>query len=172
MTGRLPLCIRPAAAGDASAIVRIQAAAVQQLAAGSYPAAVIAAWAWSADSPVLLETLARLIAGSGPERLVVATRGAGVVGFGSVAPAAESLRAVYVDPSHARCGVGAGILAELEALARAAGTMCLHMDASLNAESFYLRHGYVVRERAVHVLASGQPMACVRMRKQLIAAPT
>jgi hypothetical protein len=43
----------------------------------------------------------------------------------------------------------------------------LHLDASLNAELFYLAMGYEVVERGEHVLNSGQAMACVRMAKDL-----
>ena len=43
----------------------------------------------------------------------------------------------------------------------------LELEASLNAEAFYRRHGYEVVERALHRLASGHDMASVKMRKSL-----
>ncbi len=41
------------------------------------------------------------------------------------------------------------------------------MDASLNAEAFYRRHGYETLGPAEHVLDSGVRMACIRMCKAL-----
>jgi ribosomal protein S18 acetylase RimI-like enzyme len=41
------------------------------------------------------------------------------------------------------------------------------MDASLNAESFYRKHGFEIIEYATHQLTSGQEMACVKMWKIL-----
>ena len=86
---------------------------------------------------------------SGEERAVLARDAAGhVVGFGSIIPAARQLRALYVAPEHGRCGVGAMILARLEAMAAGLGLPELRMDASLNAEAFYRRHGFARQGRA------------------------
>ena len=42
------------------------------------------------------------------------------------------------------------------------------MDASLNAEAFYLNHGFAVVERGEHTLTTGARMRCVKMRKALL----
>ena len=42
------------------------------------------------------------------------------------------------------------------------------MDASLNAEEFYLIHGFAVVERGEHTLTTGTRMRCVKMRKALL----
>ena len=42
------------------------------------------------------------------------------------------------------------------------------MDASLNAEAFYLRHGFAVVERGEHTLTTGARMRCVKMQKAVL----
>lgn len=89
------------------------------------------------------------------------------MGFGSIVPESEELRAVYVHARAGRCGVGSAILEQLELLAVSHGCAQLQMDASVNAEAFYRRNGYIVVERGIHRLSSGHDMACVKMRKTL-----
>jgi hypothetical protein len=57
---------------------------------------------------------------------------------------------------------------ELKAGAR--GALYLELDASLNAEAFYLRHGYTATARGTHRFATGCDMDCIKMRKSLSAA--
>src|SRR5208283_3950217 len=94
--------------------------------------------------------------------------GARIVGFGSIVPQTSELRAIYVHPDFGRRGVGSQILWALEHLARRHGLTELAMDASLNAEDFYLIHGFAVVERGEHTLSGGARMRCVKMRKALL----
>ena len=64
-----------------------------------------------------------------------------IIGFASVVPKNNELRAVYVSPELVGEGLGAQILAFVERVACKAGVRELNLDASLNAEGFYLRHG-------------------------------
>jgi GNAT superfamily N-acetyltransferase len=75
-------------------------------------------------------------------------------------------------PSAARTGVGTALVKEIERVAIEGGVKRLHLEASVNAEPFYLAMGYEVVERGEHVLNSGQPMACVRMVKDLRDPPS
>ena len=84
-----------------------------------------------------------------------------------IVPTLNELRALYVDAQVAHRGVGSAILVELEALAVSAGCSELQMHASVNAEGFYRRYGYVSRERGVHKLVGGLEMPSVRMSKSL-----
>jgi putative acetyltransferase len=101
--------------------------------------------------------------------IVVAELGnnAVIVGFGCVIPSKQEIRTIYVDSVFARQGVGSKILAYLEELALRHGTDKLYLDASLNAEKFYSRHGYSVIERATRRLNSGISMGCVKISKYL-----
>ncbi len=44
-----------------------------------------------------------------------------------------------------------------------------HLSSTLNARSFYLRHGWRVIEECTHELRSGMKIPCIRMQKDLIA---
>jgi putative acetyltransferase len=148
-------------------MLTVHRAAVRGTAARWYEADVIEAWAPHALQAARIEELSRRIE-SGEERAVVARDASGaIIGFGSIAPDARELRAVYVAPDHGRAGVGGAILRELEVQARRHGLVELAMDASLNAEAFYRRHGFASVGRGEHVLRGGQRMACIRMHKLL-----
>ena len=139
--------------------------AVRRTASPFYPVEVIESWARVPDDGRYAQ-IRSAISGS-DELCLVAERGGEVVGFGSIVPSLSELRAVYVRPDVGRCGVGGAILRDLERMALAQGLTELHMDASLNAEAFYLRHGYQVVDRGIHPMSGGGQMACVKMRKIL-----
>jgi hypothetical protein len=61
--------------------------------------------------------------------------------------------------------VGARILVRLEALALARRAGHLKLDASVNAEAFYVVHGYRRVDHRTCRLASGRGMPCVRIVK-------
>jgi putative acetyltransferase len=161
----LDLNIRPAIVADAKAIIDLHFAAVHQSASGFYPPEVLNSWSTQPD-----ETRYEHIRGSiekGEELLVVAEDASGVIGFGSIVPLSQELRAVYVHPRAGRRGVGSAILSRLEQLALDRGVLQLQLDASINAEAFYTRAGYEVLERGFHRLRSGREMACLKMKKSL-----
>ncbi len=157
--------IRPATETDAAAMAEVHHSAVHGIATEHYDHAVLDAW-----SPAVIPERVALFRDTvkrGEEMMIVAELDGRVMGFGSIVPAANELRAVYVAAAHASHGVGSSILAELERLARAAGCPELHMDASLNAEVFYRNRGYVPTGRADHGTRSGGSMPAVQMRKLL-----
>ena len=160
------MTIRPAVAGDSEGIARVHFEAVRGTASASYPPEVIESWGRPPDDS--RRELFRATIAGGEELVVVAETDGAVVGFGSIVPALQELRAVYVDPRAGRRGVGGHIVAELERLARARRLPELHLVASLNAEAFYTRHGYEVVERGIHRQSSGTEMACVKMKKSLV----
>ena len=157
--------VRPALEQDAAALSRIHFEAVHRTAAPFYPPDVIDTWS-IAPNETRVGQFRQAIAGN-DELFLVAERNGVVVGFGSIVPSAAELRSVYVHPDLGRSGVGAAILQRLERWAIEKGVSELHMDASLNAEAFYSRHGYEIVERSSHQLGRGPRMACVRMRKSL-----
>jgi putative acetyltransferase len=158
--------IRPAVEGDAVGVSRVLFEAVRQTAAPFYPREVIDRWSPLPDERRCAQI--RSAIGGTDELCLVADQDGEVVGFGSIVPSSHELRAVYVRPDLGRSGIGGSILRDLERMAMARGLSELHMDASLNAQAFYLRHGYEVVERGVHHMAGGGQMACVKMRKFLL----
>ena len=140
-------------------------AAIRGTAAQAYGTEVAADWASRCGSDAAGDLAELILAGT--ERVVVARTAGGVVGFGAIRPDSGELRALYVAPEHGRRGIASGILAALETEARRLGMVELHLDASLNAEALYLRHGYAGLGLGEHALPSGRTMICVRMRKVL-----
>jgi putative acetyltransferase len=158
-----------ARAEDAEAMLIVHRAAVRGMAAHFYDPETIEDW----GSPIraeYVEGLAQRIM-CGEEEAVVARDASGhVIGFGSIVPSAHELRGLYVAPEHGRSGIGGMILQELEARAQERGVDELSVDASVNAEAFYRRHGFEVEGRGQHALPSGRQIDCVHLRKQLSMA--
>lgn len=126
-------CIRVAMDVDAEAIVRVHHAAVHETAVTSYVQDVLNEW-----SPLPNESRCdafRTAIVGGHELFCVTEDQSGVVGFGSIVPAACELRAVYVHARVARRGIGSAILIALQDLAVSLGCMELQMHATINAEA-------------------------------------
>ncbi len=161
----LPVVIRPAIVDDAQGILKTHSAAVHRTASRLYASDILTAWAAPLDADNV-RRMAGIIA-SQSELVLVAEVDANIVGFGSIVPKNSELRAIYVHPDFGREGVGSRSLSALEDLARQHGLGELAMDASLNAEDFYLNHGFAVVERGEHTLRTGARMRCIKMRKSL-----
>jgi putative acetyltransferase len=149
---------------DARLFLEVHHASVRGLAAKDYPPAVIEHWA---GLPITDLSLERFLANPDREIRLVAELDGAIVGIGAVIVENNELRACYVLPSAARKGVGSAIVREIERIARENGVGSLNFDASVTSELFYMALGYQALERGEHVLSSGEPMACVRMRKIL-----
>jgi len=88
-----------------------------------------------------------------------------VIGFSTIIPQDNELRAVYVAPGLWR-GVGSKLLGLAEAEAQKCGLAYLVCDSSLNAETFYLKHHYETIERTTHTFRSGITIPCLKMMKR------
>lgn len=75
------------------------------------------------------------------------------------------IRAFFVHPDFARCGMGRRILAECEAAIRAAGFKRMELVATLTGEPLYDSAGYEVLERFDAPLPNGLGLPTVRMGK-------
>jgi putative acetyltransferase len=158
------LRIRPFETRDAEAVLRVHWDAVHHIACADYDAAVLDEWSRTVDAARLATFAAHREADD--ERIVVAELSGEVVGFGSIVPRNEELRAVYVASRAARRRVGTAILRELERLARQLGLSMLRLNSSRTAEPFYRAGGYDVEGPGEHRLAGGRTMPCVRMSKR------
>jgi GNAT superfamily N-acetyltransferase len=76
------------------------------------------------------------------------------------------IRAFFVDPHHARRGLGAALLQACEAAAAGAGFRALELMATLPGVDFYARNGFVAGA-AITYDAGGVPLRFVPMRKSL-----
>lgn len=80
---------------------------------------------------------------------------------------AARIRAIFVHPNFARCGLGTIILAHVEAAAFAAGFRQFEMGSTLTGYPLYLRKGYVEASRSSIPLSNGEELPIVRMIKDL-----
>jgi N-acetylglutamate synthase-like GNAT family acetyltransferase len=74
--------------------------------------------------------------------LVAAERDGALVGTAQLDPADGRLRALFVDGPCQGGGIGAALLADVEARATRHGLQRLHGAMSLNAVPFYTQHGF------------------------------
>jgi GNAT superfamily N-acetyltransferase len=80
---------------------------------------------------------------------------------------AAKIRAFFVHPEFARCGIGSMILQACEDAARAAGFTRLEIGATLSGVAFYKAKGYVEVENQTVPLANGETLPIVKMTKEL-----
>jgi len=160
----MSLVIRKMSPNDARVFLEVHHSAVREFAAKDYPAAVVDDWA---QLPLTEEAIERVRANPDDEYRLIAEINGQVVGIGALVIKNSELRACYVAPGANRQGVGSALVREMERIARERGLAFLDVDSSITAEPLYAALGYQVRERGKHVLRSGRPMACVKMRKEL-----
>ena len=158
----MTILVRPLLVHEARAFLDVHHAAVRGLAAHDYPTEIIEAWA---PLPITDKHVERVAMNPAGEIRFAAVIGEDIVGIGAVILARRELRACYVAPHATRQGVGRRIVDEIERTARDNRLDSLWLDSSLAATLFYERLGYVVVRPGVHILGSGQPMACIKMRK-------
>ena len=80
---------------------------------------------------------------------------------------AAKIRAFFVDPDHARRGIGSLILEACEAAALAAGFRRIEMGATLSGVAFYRAKGYAELENQNVPLGNGEVLPIVRMAKDV-----
>ena len=76
---------------------------------------------------------------------------------------------VYVRGIAARRGIGSALLRLAQAHAVDNGATSIHVEASLAGVEFYKANGFIEVGRGQTRLMSGRPIACVFMRKDVVA---
>jgi putative acetyltransferase len=130
-----PLVLRTAGFEDVPAILRVIASAVERACRDHYDPEQRRAVVDSYSSHLFVEALERY-------ELVAADRAGALIGAAQLDPADGRLRALFVDDAAQGRGLGGALLAEIEARARQRGLRRVHGAMSLNATSFYARHGF------------------------------
>jgi putative acetyltransferase len=157
--------LRPFLAADTPILAAIFIAAIEESTAEDYSEAQQQAWASAADDE---EQFGRRL---GSELTLIATLQNSPVGFASL-KGADHIDMLYVHPSAAGQGVASMLCEALEKLAGGRGAKSLTVDASDNAEAFFLKRGYVGKQRNT-VTVNGEWLANTTMQKTLAvsAAP-
>jgi len=150
-------------------MVGLHYAAVHALAAGHYSAEVLAAWSPPPDE-ARLRWLAGVISQTFTLCSVAAAPDGQLLGFFIAVPGESLLRAIYVHPAYAGCGIGRGLLQRAEAQCRDQGAVSLRLNASYNAEAFYSGCGYEAIGPVSYPLSEEISMGAISMVKHLQAA--
>ena len=132
--------IRPATPEDAERIHELHTNSVQALGKDHYSSEQITGWLKN-------RTPQGYLAGIESGEMFVVVEGEQIVGFGHAVPG--EVMAVYVDPERVRRGVGQAILVEGITRARKGHQGAVRLDATLNAQNFYEKTGFVEVERKV-----------------------
>ena len=151
--------LRPFLAADTPILAAIFVAAIEESTTEDYSEAQQQAWASAADDE---EKFGKRLAG---ELTLIATLQNSPVGFASL-KGADHIDMLYVHPSAARQGVASMLCDALEKLAGGRGAKSLTVDASDNAEPFFLKRGYVAKQRNT-VTVNGEWLANTTMQKTL-----
>lgn len=153
--------IRKALVSDTEAICRVHKNSIRVLCAGAYSPEQIEAWIGPRVPKDYEQFLREAI-------FLVADADGVVAAFAILNPTTGELHALYVDPGHVGKGIGMELLRAVETEARVCGLSVIALNATLNSESFYERHGYSSRGAAINELPGGAELPCVRMEKALL----
>jgi putative acetyltransferase len=154
--------LRPFLPADTPILAAIFVASIAELTGDDYSEAQQAAWASAVDDEAAFGK--RL----GSQLTLIATLQNSPVGFASL-KGADHIDLLYVHPSAALRGVGAMLCDALEKLAGARGAKSLTVDASDNAQEFFLKRGYVATRRST-ITMGDEWLANTAMTKTLAGA--
>lgn len=157
-----PLAMRPLLPKDLPRCAEIFRASIEELAADDYDDDQRAAWAESADEGAAFA--ARLTGAL----TLVATIAGEPVGFASL-KGPDLIDMLYVDPQHARHGVGTALIDALARLAQSRGAAQLTSEVSDTARSVFDRQGFVAQKRNLFRIDE-QWLANTTMTKSLAKA--
>ena len=156
--------LRPFLAADTPVLAAIFVASVEELTGDDYSEAQRQAWASAADDE---EQFGKRLAS---ELTLIATLQNSPVGFASL-KGTDHIDMLYVHPSAVGQGVASMLCDALEKLAGGRGAKSLTVDASDTAEGFFLRRGYIGKQRNT-VTVNGEWLANTTMQKTLVQAPS
>jgi putative acetyltransferase len=156
--------LRPFLAADTPVLAAIFAASVEELTGDDYSEAQQQAWASAADDE---EQFGKRLAS---ELTLIATLQNSPVGFASL-KGTDHIDMLYVHPSAVGQGVASLLCDALEKLAGSRGAKSLSVDASDNAQEFFLKRGYVGKQRNT-VTVNGEWLANTTMQKTLAEGPS
>ena len=157
----LDVTLRAGRPADAEAIRRVHRRSILELGRAGYSQAEVESWAHG----LVVERYAEIIA-TGEERYHVAVDTDGtIIGFSS--STGDEIRALYVDPSAARRGIGGALLRLAEADLLAAGHKRIWVQASRTGQPFYASHGYVMMSEYPWASRGGLDIMVQRMEKDL-----
>ena len=153
---------------DARNIANLRYKAIHEIASSDYPEKILNAWGRSLSKEELAKREENFNQRIKQENIIVVAEIDGkLAGFGEVSLPENELTALYVNPDFKRQGVGTAIVKDLESRANQSGLKYLKLHSSLTAELFYKQNGFQKEKEGTHILATGEQMACVIMKKHI-----
>jgi GNAT superfamily N-acetyltransferase len=162
MSAPHPYPVRRFRDGDADAALRLIHATIDACYAGVYPPRAVAFFKEHHSAANILQ---RASEGT----TLVAEADGRVVGVGSLV--GDQIQGVFVGPELQRRGIGGAIMAQLEALAQAAGVAAVTLHVSLPSRRFYERLGYRAIEATRLDVGEGQYLDYFKAEKLLGGSP-
>ena len=160
-----PIRIRTATPEDAVSLIHVHYASVHSIPENFYSPEIIDLWSPKPDDR-RYAWMSGLIS-KGEAIIMIAQNSDEILGFSIVLPKQAELRALYVTSTAHGQGIGQMLLEALEENARGQGINKIHLNASLNAQSFYLQNGYGSDGLSTLGLSDQLEMPCIKMSKVL-----
>jgi putative acetyltransferase len=161
--GQSTPALRPMLPADVPVLAAIFVSSIEELTGDDYSEEQQQAWASAADDE---EAFGKRLAG---QLTLVATLQGAPVGFASL-KGADHMDLLYVHPSAVGQSVASTLCDALEKLAGARGAKALTVDASDNAQEFFVKRGYIATRRNT-VTVNGEWLANTTMQKTLASEP-
>jgi GNAT superfamily N-acetyltransferase len=155
------ILLRPAEETDAWMLSAIHIAAIKALPTTFYTHQELLAWRNYREKPDGASILRYLQL----ETLWVAVKDDNILGFTSFT--IDELIALYVHPRSQGRGIGRALVEHFCSQALQQGVDKVITTASLYAEGFYLRLGFIAMQRAPHQLGKGIIVPVIKMSKEL-----
>ena len=147
--------IREAKVDDALAIMQLHGRSIMELCREDYTQEQLEGWVKSHGLEKYQKRLEI-------HRSFVAEMDGEIIGYVRWNPATNELCSIFVDPNHARQGIGTKLMKVAYEDILSAGVTELWLDATLTAVPFYEAEGWKYIEQRMH-----GPLECVRMTKEL-----
>jgi putative acetyltransferase len=151
--------IRRSKIEDAIELGRLSRATIRTVNSHDHDKEIIAAWSKGNTAALYRATESDRIR-------FVAVEKEKIFGFTDMVPDGE-LTSLYVRPGYLGKGVGRSLLIHIETVAKAMGIKQMHCQSSVNARTFYEKHGYKVTKPEWWTIDGVQPMRVYKMEKQL-----
>ncbi len=152
--------LRKASPKDAPGIWNVRVSAIRAIHEPRYPQEDLIKWAPKAMPEGFIKAVEN-------NEWYVVTDDDLILATGYVDVDKRRLEALFVLPEYQGQGIAKLMIHHLHAIARAHGLSEIYLDATLNAEGFYSKHGYAKIKDSVHISPLGVTLPSVMMKKLL-----
>ena len=157
----MSVTVRNFAESDIAVFRNVVGQSIYELCAGFYSREQLDAWfSQYPDDTIYKKWLETRV-------LVVAVDVNQVVGFAQFHPEKAAIEAMHVLPEFTRRGIGTMLVHSIETRAIQRGIHTVNVEASINAEQFYLRCGYTKVREGKFKCKNGIELDSIVLRKQL-----